>query len=132
VLDEDGFGDHGTHAAGTSQSGDRRQQMQKNARPLSEHCTPAIDDFEQIDHDSRAQQPSSLQPRGSHYLPISYNDHLMHVDVARSIRPRRIVSDTLCAACAHGRVCENYRPPSDTSGTVPLVPQGDCGLAVQK
>ena len=29
VLDEYGFGYHGTRAAGTSQSGDRRQQMQQ-------------------------------------------------------------------------------------------------------
>jgi hypothetical protein len=29
VLDEYGFGDHGTHAAWTHQSGDRHQQMQK-------------------------------------------------------------------------------------------------------
>ena len=29
MLDEHGFGDHGTRAAGTGQSGDRRQQMQK-------------------------------------------------------------------------------------------------------
>jgi hypothetical protein len=29
VLDEYGFGDRGTHAAGTRQSGDRHQQMQK-------------------------------------------------------------------------------------------------------
>jgi hypothetical protein len=29
VLDEYGFGDHGTRAAGTRQSGDRHQQMQK-------------------------------------------------------------------------------------------------------
>jgi hypothetical protein len=29
VLEEYGFGDHATYAAGTRQSGDRRQQMQK-------------------------------------------------------------------------------------------------------
>ena len=29
VLDEHGFGDDGTHAAGTGESGDGRQQMQK-------------------------------------------------------------------------------------------------------
>ena len=29
MLDEHGFGDHGTRAAGTGESGDRRQQMQK-------------------------------------------------------------------------------------------------------
>jgi hypothetical protein len=29
VLNEDGFGYHGTRAAGTGQAGDRRQQMQK-------------------------------------------------------------------------------------------------------
>ena len=29
LLDEQGFGDHGTRASRTGQSGDRRQQMQK-------------------------------------------------------------------------------------------------------
>ena len=29
MLDEHGFGDHGTRAAGTGESGDCRQQMQK-------------------------------------------------------------------------------------------------------
>ena len=29
MLDEHGFGDHGTRAAGTGESGDSRQQMQK-------------------------------------------------------------------------------------------------------
>jgi hypothetical protein len=29
VFDEDGFGDHGTSAAGTGKPGDGRQQMQK-------------------------------------------------------------------------------------------------------
>jgi hypothetical protein len=45
VVDEHGFGDHGTGAAGTDQSDDRRQQMQKQdgqithptIRPRSRH-----------------------------------------------------------------------------------------------
>src|SRR2546427_12298751 len=38
VLDEYGFGDHGTHAAGTRQSGDRRQQV-KNKDGQIAHVT---------------------------------------------------------------------------------------------
>jgi hypothetical protein len=35
VLDEDGFGDHGTGAAWTGKPGDCRQQMQKEDRQIA-------------------------------------------------------------------------------------------------
>jgi hypothetical protein len=35
LLDEQGFGDHGTRAAGTGESGDRRQEVEKQDDQLA-------------------------------------------------------------------------------------------------
>jgi hypothetical protein len=66
LLDEHGFGDHGTRAAGTGQSGDRREQMQEQDDQIA-HGTILLDrEFLRNAHESANRRAQADQrPRRS-------------------------------------------------------------------